>query len=81
MPLPVLSVFGFRYLTAGVSIVLMIDDRRLCNRKSIRKPVTTMGSNDLVVGEGHLLGPSCQRYNRQTGRCGSIDFGRSPRRG
>ena len=28
----------------------------------------TMGSNDLVVGEDHLMGPSCQRYDRQTGR-------------
>ena len=40
-----------------------------------------MGSNDLVVGEDHMLGPSCQRYNWQTGRCGSIAFGSSPRRG
>ena len=28
-----------------------------------------------------MLGPSCQRYNWQTGRCDSIDFGSSPRRG
>ena len=40
-----------------------------------------MGSNDLVVGEVHMLGPSCQRYNWHTGRCGSIAFGNSPRRG
>ena len=40
-----------------------------------------MGSNDLVVGADHMLGPSCQRYNWQTGRCGSIAFGSSPRRG
>ena len=46
-----------------------------------RRAVTTMGSNDLVVGEDHMLGPSCQRYNWQTGWCGSIVFGRSPRRG
>ena len=39
-----------------------------------------MGSNDLVVGEVHMLGPSCQRYNWHTGRCGSIAFGSSPRR-
>ena len=25
--------------------------------------ITTMGSNDLVVGEDDLLGPSGQRYN------------------
>ena len=44
--------------------------------KSTRRAVTTM-----VVGEDHMLGPSCQRYNSQTGRCGSIAFGSSPRRG
>ena len=49
--------------------------------KPTRRAVTTMGSNDLVVGEDHMLGPSCQRYNWQTGRCGSIAFGSSPRRG
>ena len=49
--------------------------------KSTRRAVTTMGSNDLVVGEDHMLGPSCQRYNWQTGRCGSMAFGSSPRRG
>ena len=48
--------------------------------KPTRRAVTTMGSNELVVGEDHMLGPSCQRYNLQTGRCGSIAFGRSPRR-
>ena len=37
--------------------------------KPTRRTVTTMGSNDLVVGEDHMLGPSCQRYNWQTGRC------------
>ena len=47
--------------------------------KPTRRAVTTMGSNDLVVGEDHMLGPSCQRYNWQTGRCGSIAFGSSPR--
>ena len=46
-----------------------------------RRAVNTMGSNDLVVCEDHMLGPSCQRYNWQTGRCGSIAFGSSPRRG
>ena len=49
--------------------------------KSTRRAVTTMGSNDLVVGEDHMLGPSCQWYNWQTGRCGSMAFGSSPRRG
>ena len=49
--------------------------------KPTRRVVTTMGSNDLVVGEVHMLGPSCQRHNWHTGRCGSIAFGSSPRRG
>ena len=40
-----------------------------------------MGSNDMVVDEEHMLGPSCQRYNWLSGRCGSIAFGSSPRRG
>ena len=45
--------------------------------KPTRRAVATMGSNDLVVGEDHMLGPSCQRYNWQTGRCGSMAFGSS----
>ena len=45
-----------------------------------RSAISTIGSNDLVVGEDHMLGPSCLRYNWQTGRCGSIAFGSSPRR-
>ena len=49
--------------------------------KFTQRAVTTMGSNDLLVGEVHMLGPSCQRYNWHTGRCGSIAFGSSPRRG
>ena len=49
--------------------------------KSTRRAATTMGSIDLVVGEDHMLGPSCQRYSWQTCRCGSIAFGSSPRRG
>ena len=49
--------------------------------KPTRRAVTMMGSNDLVVGEDHMLGPSCQLYNCQTGRCGLIAFGSSPRRG
>ena len=48
--------------------------------KPTRRAVTTMGSNDLVVGEDHKLGPSCQRYNWQTVRCDSMAFDSSPRR-
>ena len=48
--------------------------------KSTRRVVTKMECNDLVVGEDHMLGPSCQRYNWQTGGCGSFAFGSSPRR-
>ena len=49
--------------------------------KPTRRAVTTMGSKDMVVGVVHMLGPSCQRYNWHKGRCGSIAFGCSPRRG
>ena len=40
-----------------------------------------MRSNELVVGEDHMLGPSCLRYDWQTGSCGLIAFGSSPMRG
>ena len=40
-----------------------------------------MGFSDLVVGKDHMFGPSCQRYNWQTGRCGSMAFGSTHRRG
>ena len=46
-----------------------------------RKAVATIGSKDLVVGEDDLLEPICQQYDWQIGRCGSIAFGSSPRRG
>ena len=49
--------------------------------KPTRWAVTTIGSNDMVVGEVHMLGQSCQRYNWHTGRCGSIALGSTPRRG
>ena len=49
--------------------------------KPPRRAVTMMGSNDLVVGEDHMLGPSCQQYNWQAGKCGSMAYGRSPSRG
>ena len=52
--------------------------------KPTRRAVATMGSNDFVVGKDHMLGPSCQRHNRKSGRCGSIGsigFGSSPMRG
>ena len=41
--------------------------------KPTRRAVATMGPNDLVVGEDHMLGPSF--------RCGSMAFGSSPRSG
>ena len=34
--------------------------------KPTQRAVSTMGSNDLVVGEDYMLGPSCQRYDWQT---------------
>ena len=42
---------------------------------------TTMGSNDLVVGEDHMAGPTYRWHTgRQTGRCGTKVSGSSPRR-
>ena len=41
---------------------------RLSSEKPTRMAVTTMGSNDIVIGEDHLLGPSCQRYDWRTDR-------------
>ena len=58
-----------------------VTDPWLSPGKPTRRAVTMMGSNDLVVGEDHMLGPSCQRYNWKTGRCGSMAFGSSPRTG
>ena len=47
--------------------------------KPTRRAATTIGSNNMVVGEDHMLGPSCQRYDWK--KCGSIAFGSSSRRG
>ena len=33
----------------------------LCSRKPTRRAVSTMGSNDLVVGKDHMLGPGRRR--------------------
>ena len=41
---------------------------RHSHRKYTHRAVTMMGSNDLVIGEDHIVGPSCQRLNWQTGR-------------
>ena len=38
-------------------------------------------ANKCIVLHSGVLGQSCQRYNWQMGRCGSIAFGSSPRRG
>ena len=54
---------------------------RLSPGKPTRVTVIMMVFIDLVVGVHHMLGSSCQRYNWQTGRCDSMTFGSSPRRG
>ena len=41
---------------------------RLSPGKSTRGAVSTMGSNDLVIGENHMVGMSCQEYNWLAGR-------------
>ena len=45
-----------------------VADLRLSAGKPTRRMVTTMECNDLVVGEDHLQGPSCQLYNWQSGK-------------
>ena len=68
---------GFGQLQANPHVV----GPRLSPGKPTRRAVSMVGSNDLVVGEDHMLGPSCQRYDWQTGRCGTIAFGSSRIRG
>ena len=48
--------------------------------KSTSRAVSTIGSNDLVVGEDYMLEPRYRLYNWKTGMCGSIAFGISPRK-
>ena len=55
---------GTRQLQANPDVV----GPRLSSWKPSRKVVTTMRPNDLVVGEDHMVGPSFQRYNWQTGK-------------
>ena len=40
----------------------------LCRWKPTRRTVAMMGFVGLIVGEGHLFGPSCQQYNWKTGK-------------
>ena len=73
-------------LTPPLSMPLAPDNCRqirmwLSPGKPTRRAVTTIGSNVLVVSEDHMLGPSCQWYNWQARRNGSIAFGSSHRRG
>ena len=44
----------------------------LAGPRPIHRAVTTTESNDMVVGEDHMMGPSCQQYNWLTVRWGSI---------
>ena len=66
-------------ITMMIMIMLMIIIIVIIMIVKVIIVMITMGSNDLVVGEDHMLGPSCQRCNWQTGRCGSMAFGSSPR--
>ena len=47
--------------------ILHVAGQRFFHGKPTRRAVTTMESNDLVIGDDHLFGPSCQQYNWQTG--------------
>ena len=50
---------------------------KLTSGNPTRRMIATIGSNDLVIDEDHLLGQSCQRCNWQVGSRGSIVFGNS----
>ena len=73
----VIHAFGSGQLQANPHMV----GPWLSPEKPTRRAVTTTGSNQLIVGEDHMLGPSCQRNNWLSGRCGSIAIGGSHRRG
>ena len=52
---------------ASVTGCLQVNSPVACQRlsagKTTRMAVAMMKSNDMVVGEYHLVGPSCQRYD------------------
>ena len=75
--LPGKHASGTRQLQANPPMV----GPKLSLGKFTRRAVTMMGSNDLVVGEDHMVKPTCQQHNWQTGRRGSIAFGSTHRRG
>ena len=58
----VVQALGTEQLQANPPVV----GPRLSPGKSTQRAITTMRHNDLVVGEDHMLGPSCRRYNWQT---------------
>ena len=53
------------YDTGQLQAIPQVVGPRLSHGKLTRRAVTTMGSIDLVIGEDHLLGPSCQLENWQ----------------
>ena len=66
----VVHAFGMGQSQVNLSVA----SPRLSTGKPTRRSATKMGSNELVAGEDHLLGPSCQWHNWQTSRKGSIAF-------
>ena len=61
LTLPLFPTYGTGQLQAVVV-------QRLSSENPSQRAVITMVSIDLVVGNDHLLGSSCQRYDWQTGR-------------
>ena len=51
--------------TCQVQANITVAGQRLSPGNSTRWAVTTMGSDDLVVGEDHIVGPSRQRRDWQ----------------
>ena len=65
------SVVGTVVLTTPLTTPLAPDNLQVNTHVAVlclspgmpsRRAVTSMGSNDLVEGEDHMLGPSFQRY-------------------
>ena len=68
---------GSRQLPASTPVAV----QKHSSGMSTRRAVATLGSNDLVVGEDHMVWPSCLLCNWHTGRWGLMGFGCSSRSG
>ena len=53
--------------TNNCRLISPVTGHRFSPGKPSRRATTTMGSDEFVVGEDYLLGPSYQQYDWQTG--------------